>query len=155
MEFVFTNGNDKRFTDLCDELDDYLNEVVGGEKQREKYNQYNTLEDIHDVILVIDDGQCVGCASFKKHDAVTAEIKRVFVKKEYRRNGYAKVIMQALEQRAIEAGYYKLILETGNSLKPAIVLYRNLGYEIIENYGEYEGMPESVCMAKPLRKIVQ
>ncbi len=82
MELINTDGNDKRFVNLCHELDDFLNEIIGGEKQSEKYNQYYNLKDIHDVILVIDNGQAVGCGSFKKYDEKVAEIKRVFIKKE-------------------------------------------------------------------------
>ena len=111
----------------------FFNEIVGGEKQRDKYNQYNTLADIHDVILVIEDGQAVGCGSFKRYNENVAEIKRVFVKKEYRRKGFAKFIMQALEQKARDNGYSKLILETGNALKAAMQLYGDIGYDVIEN----------------------
>ncbi|EPR11577.1 GNAT family N-acetyltransferase [Ruminiclostridium papyrosolvens] len=150
MELISTDGNDKRFVNLCYELDDFLNEIVGGEKQREKYNQYNNLKDIHDVILVIDNGQVVGCGSFKKYDEKVAEIKRVFVKKEYRKKGLAKSIMKTLEQKAMENGYSKLILETGNVLKDAIKLYSGIGYKVIENYGQYVDMPESICMGKLL-----
>lgn len=42
-------------------------------KQRNKYNQYNTLEEIHDVILVMDNGQVVGCGSFKRYDEKVAD----------------------------------------------------------------------------------
>ncbi len=150
MELISTDGNDKRFVNLCHELDDFLNEIIGGEKQREKYNQYNNLKDIHDVLLVIDNGQVVGCGSFKKYDKKVAEIKRVFVKKEYRKKGLAKFIMQTLEQKAMENGYSKLILETGNVLKDAIKLYSGIGYNVIENYGQYVDMPESICMGKLL-----
>ena len=150
MELVYTDGDDSRFQQLCHELDEYLNEVVGGENQREKYNQFNTLEDIHDVVLVIDNGKAVGCGSFKRYDEYTAEIKRVYVNDEYRRHGCAKLVMQELEHNAKEAGYLRLILETGGMLKPAMELYQNLGYEIIENYGQYTNMQESVCMAKSL-----
>lgn len=150
MELIYTDGKDIRFINLCRELDDFLNEIVGGEKQREKYNQYNTLDDIHDVVLVIDNGQAVGCGSFKKYSENAAEIKRVFVKKGYRRKGLAKYIMQALEQRARNTGYIMLILETGNLLIAAMKLYSGIGYEIIANYGQYADMPESICMAKQL-----
>jgi Acetyltransferase (GNAT) family. len=85
MELIHTDGKDERFINLCRELDDFLNEIVGGKKQRDKYNQYNILADIHDVILVIEDGQAVGCGSFKRYNENVAEIKWVFVKKEYRR----------------------------------------------------------------------
>lgn len=74
MELIYTDGKDERFINLCRELDDLLNEIVGGEKQRDKYNQYNTLADIHDVILVIEDGQVVGCGSFKSYHENVAEV---------------------------------------------------------------------------------
>ena len=34
MEFIYTDGSDERFIRLCMELDDALNEIVGG-KSRE------------------------------------------------------------------------------------------------------------------------
>lgn len=148
MEFIYSDGNDVRFIDLCHELDDFLNDIVGQEKQSANYNQYNMLSDIHDVVLVMDNGQAVGCGSFKRYNHKVAEIKRVFVKKEYRRKGLAKQIMQSLEQKARETGYSKLILETGKLLKEAVKLYSGIGYKIIENYGQYVNMPESICMAK-------
>ena len=150
MELVYTNGSDERFIELCRELDDFLNDVIGGEKQREKYNQYNKLTDIHDVILVVENGKAVGCGSYKRYNAEIAEIKRVFVRESHRGKGFSKHIMYALEQKARENGYKKLILETGNLLEAAINLYINCGYVIIENYGQYINMPESVCMMKEL-----
>lgn len=150
MELVYTDGTDKRFIDLCHELDDYLNEIVGGEKQREQYNQYNTLDDIHDVILLVDNGKTVGCGSYKRYDTKVAEIKRVFVRENYRGKGFAKFIMHTLEQKARENGYSKSILETGSALKAAMKLYIDIGYKIIENYGQYKNMPESICMMKEL-----
>lgn len=47
MRIVYTDGGDGRFVELCQELDRYLNVIVGGEKQREQYYQYNILVNIH------------------------------------------------------------------------------------------------------------
>ncbi len=55
-----------------------------------------------------------------------------------------------LEQKAMENGYSKLILETGNVLKEAIKLYSGIGYNVIENYGQYVDIQESICMGKLL-----
>lgn len=154
MEIIFTDGSDNRFINLCRELDEYLNEVVGGEKQRKQYIQYNTLENIHDVALVVEDGKAAACGGFKEYELGTAEIKRVFTKKEFRNHGYGKSIMKALEKRAIEKGYTKLILETGVLLKDAKKMYAAIGFEVIENFGQYKSMPESVCMGKELSRLV-
>ena len=147
---VYTNGKDQDFIVLCQQLDEYLNELVGGEQQRTQYLQYNTLAEIHDVILIYVAGIPVAGGSFKFYEAQVAEVKRVFVRPEYRGQGIAQTLMLALEEQAREQGYKKLILETGVPLVAAIGLYQKLGYQIIENYGQYQGMKESICMAKEL-----
>ena len=43
------------------------------------------------------------------------------------------------------------MLETSRGLEEAIGLYRKIGFKIIENYGQYRDMPESVCMEKFLQ----
>lgn len=150
MEILFTDGNDERFAELCHELDEYLNYIVGGEKQRKQYTQYNTLENIHDVVLIMEDGKAVACGGFKEYEPGTAEIKRVFTKADCRNRGYGKSIMKALEKRALNRGYTKLILETGVLLKEAMRMYTAIGFHVIKNYGQYISMPESVCMGKKL-----
>lgn len=150
MEIVYTDGNNKDFIELCRMLDDNLDEIVGGEKQRKQYVQYNTLEDINDVVLLYNDKTAVGCASFKSYDDGIAEVKRVFVRKEYRGKGISKQLMSCLEEQAKNKGFLILILETGAPLVEAMGLYSNIGYKIIENYGQYKCMKESICMQKTI-----
>lgn len=152
MEQVYTNGKNKDFILLCRMLDDFLNEAVGGEKQREHYVQYNTLEDIHDVILIYDGKIPVACAGFKEYTKDAAEVKRVFVRQEYRGKGLSKQLMRALEEKARNKGYKSLVLETGAPLTAAAALYKKIGYQIIDNYGPYKSMEESVCMRKDISK---
>lgn len=150
MTIIFTDGADERFVGLCRELDDYLNFAAGGEKNREQYLQYNTLESIRDAALLLEDGKAVACGSFKRYAPGVAEIKRVFTRQSARGRGCGRAVMNALEERAREQGYEKLILETGRTHLAAVGLYRSLGFEFIENYGQYARMPESVCLEKTL-----
>lgn len=150
MKLVYTNGEDKDFIMLCELLDENLNMAVGGEKQRAQYIQYNKLDHIHDVFLLYDNEIPVACASFKRYDQSTAEVKRVFVRNEYRRQGLSKYLMKQIEEKAKEQGYQSLILETGKPLAEAIGLYLRIGYQIIDNYGQYKDLKESVCMRKEL-----
>lgn len=152
MRFVYTDGNNKDFIELCHMLDDFLNELVGGEQNRAKYIPYNKLDDIYDVIVAYDGDISVGCAGLKKYDEENAEVKRVFIKSEYRGRGISKILMSMLEERARKKGYKYLILESGEQLVAAMVLYRKLDYKIIPNYWQYKDMPESICMRKDLKK---
>lgn len=150
MNFLYTDGKHSDFIELCRLLDCSLNEIAGGEKNRSQYIQYNVLDDIKDVILAYKNDEPVGCVSFKYYDDKTAEVKRVFVKKGCRGNGISKQLMKLLENRAREEGFEKLILESGEPLVEAMGLYHSLGYKVIENYGQYKYMPESICMSKAI-----
>ncbi len=54
MEYVYTDGSNVGFIKLCHGLDDFLNEIVGGEENRAEYIPYNTLYNIHNVIVAYD-----------------------------------------------------------------------------------------------------
>ncbi|MBN2852071.1 MAG: GNAT family N-acetyltransferase [Clostridia bacterium] len=148
MKTILTDGSDKDFAFLCHLLDNHLNEAVGKDKQRTQYDQYNKKEEIHTVFVVYIDDIPVACGGFKHYDTGTSEVKRVFVRKEYRHRGIATHVMKMIEKEAKNKGYARLILETGNMLAEAMALYYSLDYHIIENYGQYKQMKESVCMQK-------
>lgn len=150
MKFVYTDGSNFDFIELCHHLDNFLNELVGGEENRAVYLPYNQMHDIHDVIVAYKDNIPVGCASFKKYDDECAEVKRVFIKQEYRGRGISSKLMKLLENVAKKQGYRYLILESGEPLVAAMELYRKIGYKIIPNYGQYKNMPDSICMKKKL-----
>lgn len=150
MKFIYTDGFNQDFIKLCRLLDDYLNKIVGGEENRAQYIPYNTLEDIHDVVIASEDNNPIGCASFKFYATGTAEVKRVFIKKEYCVKGISKHLMSLLEKRAIEKGFCKLVLESGAPLVEAMGLYHKIGYSVIKNYGPYENLKDSICMQKIL-----
>ena len=129
MIFIYKEGSNKDFIELCHMLDDFLNELIGGEQNRAQYIPYNRLDDIHDVILAYDGDVPVGCVSFKKYDNYNAEVKRVFIKDEYRCRGISKTLMSMLEERARKQDYKYLILESGEPLVAAMALYKKLGLQ--------------------------
>lgn len=150
MTFEHTDGSNTDFVALCHELDAYLNHIVGGEENRAQYIPYNSPDDIQDAFVAYDDDQAVGCAAIKRYDDESAEVKRVFIREEYRGQGISKKLMELLEQTVKEQGYSCLLLESGEILVEAMALYRKIGFKVIPNYGPYKDMPESVCMKKEL-----
>jgi GNAT superfamily N-acetyltransferase len=92
----------------------------------------------------------VGCGAIKEFDPVTMEVKRMYVKNEDRGRGIASTILKALEQWASDLGYQRCILETGIRQLSAIALYKKNNYKVMNNYGQYTGVPESVCFEKQL-----
>ena len=136
------------FVRLTDELDRELRAKQG--ELQDTYFGFNRLDGIRDVVLAFVGGQAVGCASFKVRDAATAEVKRVFVRPEFRGRGISKGLMGSLENRARSQGIGVLLVETSRNFAEAVGLYRSLGYRASENFPPYVGLPESVCFSKEL-----
>ncbi len=74
----------------------------------------------------------------------------MFVRPEIRGKGIAFEILTELEKWATELNFTSSILETGYKQPEAIRLYEKSGYALIPNYGQYEGVENSVCMKKNL-----
>ncbi|MBL7923068.1 MAG: GNAT family N-acetyltransferase [Bacteroidia bacterium] len=140
------DSGDTDFRALVQALDTDLQERNGEEQAF--YAQYNGLEKIKQVVLACVEGEAVACGAFKPYEAGTVEIKRMFVKKDFRRRGLAGKVLGELEAWAAEEGYTSAVLETGKKQPEAIALYLRCGYRIIPNYGQYEGVENSVCMKK-------
>ncbi|WP_052446782.1 GNAT family N-acetyltransferase [Candidatus Soleaferrea massiliensis] len=115
-----------------------------------QYQPFNTLEDIRDVILIYDGAKAVACGGIRRHDEDTAEVKRVFVHPDYRRQGLGSLVMRQLEKLAFKRGYRRVILETGKDMLPAVKLYTTLGYCLMEPFGPYVGDELVCCMEKML-----
>lgn len=92
-----------------------------------------------------------GCGALRPMDnASTGEIKRMYVRREFRGNGISKRILAALEARAREFGYTFVWLETGVRQQEAVSLYEKSGYTRRACYGQYADDPESLCYEKQL-----
>ncbi len=117
------------------------------------YAQYNKMDSIRHVVVAYEDGAPVGCGAFKSFDENSVEIKRMFVQPELRGQGIAAAILTELESWAGELGYSRCVLETGKKQPEAIRLYQKSGYGAIPNFGQYEGVENSVCMEKILPVI--
>lgn len=150
MDYILTDGKNADFAALCVLLDENLEIAVGKTVQRAKYAPMNTLEKIEVAVVVYDNGVPVACGGIRPHEDGVLEVKRVFVRPDYRGRGISRHLMEMLEQCAREKNVKALILETNPLLIPACRLYEKLGYSIIDNYGYYADTPESLCMRKVL-----
>ena len=149
IEIIRTDSNNKAFVSLVKELDAYLKITDGDEHAF--YNQYNGIDVLKHVVIAYYNEQPVGCGAFKEFDHRSVEIKRMFTALEYRGNGIAAEILNALEIWALELHYKCCVLETGKRQTEAVAFYKKKNYSLIANYGQYVGMDNSLCFEKKLR----
>ena len=148
IELKRTTSDNEDFRLLVGELDKELWSRY--HNRQAVYDQLNVIEHNKNVIVAYSDGIAVGCGCFKKFEDKSVEIKRMFVKPPYRGRKIAFSILNELEKWARELDNTGTVLETGIKQPEAIQLYRKSGYIVVENYGPYKNLKESVCMQKPL-----
>lgn len=76
----------------------------------------------------------VGLRSIAEPDLHFAEVKRLWVRPDRRREGIGLVLMKEIESRARELRYLTLFLETGPAQPEALALYRSNGWTEIDHY---------------------
>ncbi|WPC68889.1 GNAT family N-acetyltransferase [Rhodoferax ferrireducens] len=89
------------------------------------------------VVLATVGGELAGCGAYTAtaHSGI-AEIKRVYVRDGFRRQGLARALTQALISRARQAGYATAAICTWPHNTQALALYQQLGFVPISSFRE-------------------
>jgi len=151
IKVVKTTSENPDFISLIKTFDTFL-----WERYPELKNDYwgnNVIEFNANVFLVYLDEKPVASGCFKKYNANTVELKRMFVSPEARGLGLAQLVIKELETEAKSQGFETMILETLYKQIEAIGLYQKVGFSIVDNYEPYVGLPNSVCMSKTINSV--
>lgn len=95
-------------------------------------------------------GDLVGVGAIRKLNAAHAELKSMHTLANSRGRGIGKAMVAYIENFAKEQGIKRMSLETGSGypFKPARDLYKSLGYEECEAFGDYVLSEHNTCMTK-------
>jgi putative acetyltransferase len=109
------------------------------------------------LLLAFLDGELAGCGGFRPlHEADypnACEMKRLYVRKAFRRFGIGRLLAQALIDRAREAGYSTMLLDTLDDMEAARGLYETLGFENVPPY-YYNPLPGAHYLKADLDSVV-
>lgn len=90
------------------------------------------------LLLAMVDGDLAGCCALRALDSVdypnAAEMKRLYVRKAFRRFGLGRQIAEAVLDQARAAGYHCVLLDTLDDMESARALYADLGFTEIPPY---------------------
>jgi carbonic anhydrase len=86
------------------------------------------------LLLAIVDDHYAGCVGIRRINEDTCEMKRLFVKPSYKKQGIGRKLVDQIIAEAILLGYKKMILDTLDRLAPALHLYTNFGFKVIKAY---------------------
>ncbi|MDQ5822655.1 MAG: GNAT family N-acetyltransferase [Chloroflexota bacterium] len=134
---------------LINELDAQLESLYPAENTHGFSVEKLLAEDVPFFVLRFN-GTPAGCGGIKLFDTEFGEIKRMYVRPQFRGLGFGKLMLQHLSDYALARGVKLLRLETGIHQHEAIALYERMGFERIPPFGPYTVDPLSLCYEKQI-----
>jgi len=105
------------------------------------------------ILLGLDAAAPAGCVALRPIQDGICEMKRLYVRPQWRRGGIGRLLASNIISRAQQAGYDTMRLDTLASLQPAIDLYHSLGFRKIGPYNDNPS-PIAVFMELSLKPAV-
>ncbi|GGC49859.1 hypothetical protein GCM10011386_47650 [Parapedobacter defluvii] len=97
------------------------------------------LNDGGEILFAVYRGKVIGTVALKKVYTDTMELTKMAVDENYQGNGAGIMLCQAAIDKAKDLGVKKLLLYTQSALKPALGIYRKLGFsEVPIEKGKYK-----------------
>ncbi len=93
------------------------------------------------LLLAMEGEEAAGLACMRRIRSDIGEIKRMYVRPEFRGRGIGRHLVDRLVQEAREIGYPRMRLDSTRFMVEAHALYRSVGFKEIEEYPESE-IPE-------------
>jgi GNAT superfamily N-acetyltransferase len=90
------------------------------------------------MLLAIEGATAAGIACMRRIGKRTSEIKRMYVRPDFRRKGIGRAMVEALIAEAQGIGYTTMRLDSTRFMVSAHSLYRSMGFREIEPYAESE-----------------
>jgi ribosomal protein S18 acetylase RimI-like enzyme len=136
------------FRDYEKELDENICFQSFEEELNDPLKKYGPLSG--DLLLAYWNDEPAGCIALKAlRENGVCEMKRLYIKPEFRKNKIGKQLVEELLSAAKEKGYTAMRLDTLSKLRPAIRLYEDYGFMKISAYCQ-NPLPGVVYMKKSL-----
>ncbi len=97
------------------------------------------------LLLAEYNGLPAGCVALRKIDHDICEMKRIYVKNNFRGLQIGKLLANKIIDEARRIGYKKMRLDTVHTMKAAQTLYKSLGFYEINPYG-YHPVEKTIYM---------
>jgi GNAT superfamily N-acetyltransferase len=105
------------------------------------------------LLLARYEGKNVGCVGLKQVSNGICEMKRLYVRPNFRRLGTGKGLANAVIEKARQSGYHSMRLGTNRLLDAALKLYTSLGFKQSDHYIELPVEIEDLVVSMELKLV--
>jgi putative acetyltransferase len=86
------------------------------------------------LFIAVNGEETAGCVALRKLEHAVCEMKRLFVRPQFRGRGLGRELAARIVDEAIRLGYSVMLLDTLDRLDRAMMLYESLGFVRTEPY---------------------
>lgn len=145
MKIVYGYELKDEVKELFTEYTDYL---VKGDKEFRKYLEIqkydNEIENPEEkyglpkgrLYVAYFENKVAGCIALRPLNDTQCEMKRLYVKPQFRNKGIAKILVEKIISDAKEIGYNSMLLDTLPFLTAATNMYKKMGFYEFECYND-------------------
>lgn len=134
IEYTKRLGRDLSFQNIEEELQDPTKKYTAPEGE---------------LLVAVEDEKVMGMVAYHRHSNSRCEMKRLYVKPEYRKIKLGEKLVLEIIEHAKKAGYKEMVLDTIIPLEAAIHLYKKVGFVECEAY-YYNPMSDVLYLKKIL-----
>lgn len=126
------------YTDMLLKEDPSFKKYLEVQNYEEELQQLNIKYGQPDgrLYIVYSGEKLAGCIGLKKMDELSCEMKRLYVRPEFRGLHIGKYLIQHIIDDAREIGYKHMFLDTFPFLRSAIQIYERFGFNEVEKYND-------------------
>jgi N-acetylglutamate synthase-like GNAT family acetyltransferase len=104
-----------------------------------KCDEFSSISSADGVLFILEyKDKVIGMGALHRYDSESGEIKRMYIKPEFRGRGFGKQLLKNLVEAGREAGYSALRLDTGGFMDTAQHVYASVGFKKIPEYTKSE-----------------
>jgi putative acetyltransferase len=86
------------------------------------------------LLLALYQGEPAGTIALRRLDRTAGELKRLYLRPQYRGHGLGRLLLESVMERAGVMGYERLYADTLPAMATALRLYQAVGFELTEAY---------------------
>ena len=103
------------------------------------------------LLLAQDYRDVMGCVALRELEASTCEMKRLYVRSNYRGKKLGRKLAEKIIEEARQIGYSRMRLDSLQCLNEALALYKSLGFKEVHSY-YHNPLPDVVYMELELNE---